>query len=176
VIGDDAMNLVEQAKTILDTVAVMIKKNNEKLKFNIKKKAVIQKVNADGTVDITINDVVYTNIKKRPELSPVAGDVVWIEIPNNTIKDMYVDLGDKVLLGSGESGGDMLKSVYDPNDDGKVSYADSVPWSGVTDKPSTFPPELHTHEITKDEIEAKLGYIIVKDGTDGAGIINFKTV
>lgn len=43
-------------------------------------------------------------------------------------------------------GGDMLKSVYDPNDDGKVSSAaaaDSVPWSGITSKPSEFPPENH---------------------------------
>lgn len=47
----------------------------------------------------------------------------------------------------GGGGGDMYKSVYDPNDDGKVlsaDTADSVPWSGVTSKPSTFTPEVHT--------------------------------
>ena len=36
--------------------------------------------------------------------------------------------------------GDMLKSVYDPNDDGKVisaSTADTAPWSGVTGTPTT---------------------------------------
>lgn len=45
-------------------------------------------------------------------------------------------------------GGDMLKSVYDPNDDGKVSSAvdaDAVPWAGVTGKPSTFTPSTHSH-------------------------------
>lgn len=43
-------------------------------------------------------------------------------------------------------GGDMLKSVYDSNDDGKVNAAvaaDQVPWAGVTGKPSEFPPENH---------------------------------
>lgn len=43
-------------------------------------------------------------------------------------------------------GGDMLKSVYDPNNDGKVTAAataDAVPWSGITGRPSEFPPENH---------------------------------
>lgn len=41
-------------------------------------------------------------------------------------------------------GGDMLKSVYDDNDDGRVDEADwaaEAPWSGITGKPSEFPPE-----------------------------------
>lgn len=45
-------------------------------------------------------------------------------------------------------GGDMLESVYDTNGDGKVNaadVADAVPWTGVTSKPATFPPEAHTH-------------------------------
>lgn len=41
--------------------------------------------------------------------------------------------------------GDMLKSVYDTNEDGVVDKAEAVPWSGVTGKPSTFPPSTHTH-------------------------------
>lgn len=43
-------------------------------------------------------------------------------------------------------GGDMLKSVYDGNDDGRVDEADwaaEAPWSGITGKPSEFPPENH---------------------------------
>ncbi|MEW9096404.1 MAG: hypothetical protein AB2417_15105 [Clostridiaceae bacterium] len=49
--------------------------------------------------------------------------------------------------------GDMLKSVYDKNNNGKVDtaeIADSVPWTGVTGKPSTFNPSTHTH--TKSQI------------------------
>lgn len=45
--------------------------------------------------------------------------------------------------------GDMLKSVYDPNGDGKVNSAvnaDVVPWTGITDKPGTFPPSTHNHQ------------------------------
>jgi hypothetical protein len=44
----------------------------------------------------------------------------------------------------------MLKSIYDTDSDGKVDAAeaaDSVPWSGVTGKPGTFPPSSHTHDV-----------------------------
>ncbi|MHA6481052.1 DUF4795 domain-containing protein [Paenibacillus sp. strain BS8-2] len=47
--------------------------------------------------------------------------------------------------------GDMLKSVYDPDDDGKVTAAasaDSVPWSGVSGKPTSFTPAAHPHSGT----------------------------
>ena len=59
----------------------------------------------------------------------------------------------------GEDGtgvGDMVKSVYDPNDDGKVlsageadhaTEADAVPWSGVSGKPETFAPSTHLHSL-----------------------------
>ena len=43
-------------------------------------------------------------------------------------------------------GGDMLKSVYDSNDDGKVdaaAVADAVAWTGVTGKPAEFTPADH---------------------------------
>ena len=49
-------------------------------------------------------------------------------------------------------GGDMLKSAYDSNDDGKVDAADSAdaaPWSGITGKPSTFAPSAHTHTMSE---------------------------
>lgn len=55
--------------------------------------------------------------------------------------------GNKLLVAS-QTTGDMLKSIYDTNSDGKVDaaeVADSVPWTGVTGKPSTFPPSIHDH-------------------------------
>ena len=72
------------------------------------------------------------------------------------IGDLWMDLSltppvlkkcvgiDPTIFGSVEGGGsggsgDMLKSVYDPNDDGKVNSAvnaDSVPWTGVTGRPT----------------------------------------
>lgn len=38
---------------------------------------------------------------------------------------------------AGPGSGDMLKATYDANDDGVVDSAASVPWSGVTSKPTT---------------------------------------
>lgn len=57
----------------------------------------------------------------------------------------YVD--DKMIAAGN---GDMTKAVYDTNEDGVVDKAEAVPWSGVTGKPSTFPPSTHKH--TKSEI------------------------
>ena len=45
-------------------------------------------------------------------------------------------------------GGDMLKSVYDSNNDGVVDMAAAVPWTGITGKPSAFTPDVHAHAIS----------------------------
>lgn len=45
----------------------------------------------------------------------------------------------QILNASGTGSGDMLKSVYDTDDNGKVDFADTadeVPWAGVTNKPT----------------------------------------
>ena len=47
--------------------------------------------------------------------------------------------------------GDMAKSTYDTDNDGKVDaaeVADSVAWTGITGKPSTFAPSAHGHAIS----------------------------
>lgn len=52
----------------------------------------------------------------------------------------------------GLGSGDMLKSVYDTDNDGKVNeaeVADAAPWSGITGKPATFPPDAHTHTASQ---------------------------
>lgn len=67
---------------------------------------------------------------------------------------------------AGFGAGDMATSVYDPTKSGKVlaaAHADSadnatlatnatnaanVPWSGVANKPTAFPPSNHTHAMT----------------------------
>ena len=43
--------------------------------------------------------------------------------------------------GGGTGTGDMLKSVYDTNNNGQVDTCDSVSWASVSGKPSTFPPD-----------------------------------
>ena len=48
--------------------------------------------------------------------------------------------------------GDMLKSVYDTTNNGKVDVAetaDAVAWTGVTGKPSSFTPAAHTHPTSE---------------------------
>ena len=62
-------------------------------------------------------------------------DSVWIWDTDTTT---WVDSGEQAL-------GDMVKSVYDSDDDGVVDAADSVPWSGITDKPSLFAPTSHNN-------------------------------
>lgn len=57
---------------------------------------------------------------------------------------------------AGAGSGDMRKADYDSNSDGKVNAADvadvanSVDWSKVANKPSSFPPSTHNH--TKAQI------------------------
>jgi hypothetical protein len=50
-------------------------------------------------------------------------------------------IGDGWRTGAGIA--DMLKSVYDTNDNGIVDAAESTPWAGITGKPATFPPDAH---------------------------------
>lgn len=44
--------------------------------------------------------------------------------------------------------GDMLKSVYDANNDGIVTAAASVPWLGVTNAPATYAPSAFNVGLT----------------------------
>lgn len=53
---------------------------------------------------------------------------------------------------AGLNTGDMHKATYDTDNDGKVDaaeVADSVPWTGVTGKPTTFAPSAHGHAISE---------------------------
>lgn len=79
------------------------------------------------------HDTVYLSKTNTTEYTPTAN--------YHPTTKKYVD-----DLVSSSGGGDMLKSVYDLDNDGKVDAAeaaDSVPWSGVTDKPSTYTPSAH---------------------------------
>jgi hypothetical protein len=53
----------------------------------------------------------------------------------NKLRD---DLSTAIAAGGGTSTGDMLKSVYDTNNNGKVDTCDSVPWGSVTGKPAVI--------------------------------------
>jgi phage minor structural protein len=47
---------------------------------------------AVGTVNLTINDESYENIKVRPGLTLEVGNLVWVEIPNSNLRYMFVDM------------------------------------------------------------------------------------
>lgn len=79
------------------------------------------------------------------------------------------------LLVAAQTVGDMLKSIYDTNNNGKVDsaeVADSVAWVGVTGKPSTFAPTTHSH--TKAQI-SDFPTSLPASGGDSA-TVNGKTV
>lgn len=79
-----------------------------------------------------------------------------------------------ILLVAAQTVGDMLKSIYDTNNNGKVDAAetaDSVPWAGITGKPSAFTPATHNHssaEITSGTIAAAR---LPAASTSAAGIV-----
>ena len=96
------MSNIEYGKKIIEATKLLIEASLKKLKFNQKKKGVIQELNEDGTVDLTINDELYENVKVRAGLSPQINEVVNIEIPNSDYKEMYVDTS--VFLGDIDAG------------------------------------------------------------------------
>jgi hypothetical protein len=70
----------------------------------------------------------------------------------------------KYLGEDGEGVGDMTKSVYDTDDDGKVDSAahadsaDAVDWGNVGNKPSAFTPVSHNHAMAaiSDPVRQKI--------------------
>jgi hypothetical protein len=95
---------------------------------------------ADAVKHITTGE--RTRWNNKAEVSQIPTKVSELENDANYVTQE--ELGDAGY-------GDMLKSIYDTDNDGKVDAAeaaDSVPWTGVTGKPSTFPPSSHTHIIS----------------------------
>ena len=103
------------AKIVIESMQTLIDSKINNLKFNKKRKAVVQSLNQDGTVDITINDDVFENVEVRTGLLPQVGEVVKVEIPNNSIRDMYVDTALKNsfdLLLNNIDGGLFIDDIY----------------------------------------------------------------
>ena len=74
--------------------------------------------------------------------TPVAGTNSTQIATTAFVHDAIVDFG----------AGDMARSTYDSDNDGKVDaaeVADAVPWSGITGKPTSFAPSSHSHSIAQ---------------------------
>lgn len=79
------------------------------------------------------------------------GEITNLTVPTDTSQltksDVYtkVEVNDMMVTAGL---GDMTKAIYDIDGDGTVDFANTannVNWSGVQAKPSTFPPDVHTH-------------------------------
>ncbi len=84
-------NKTERATILMNTIESIINKAVSRLSYNTKRKGVIQSINGDNTVDVSVNDEVYQNIKVRPGVILQVNDVVWVEKPNNVWKEAFVD-------------------------------------------------------------------------------------
>ncbi|MDO7787506.1 tail fiber protein [Desulforamulus aquiferis] len=113
--------------------------------------------NKTGAVALTKSDVGLGNVENysiatqaESEAGTVTNKYMTPQRTKQAIAAQTANLG----------GGDMLKSVYDLNNNGKVDtaeQADSVPWAGIIGKPSEFTPESHLHSgesITSGTISA----------------------
>lgn len=88
------------------------------------------------------------NIKRRGKFATVPGlDSEFdnlIKQLNESIAKLNEAIAKKISQGNGSSSGDMLKSVYDPNNDGKIDYND------LENKPSI--PASYTNENAQDAV------------------------
>lgn len=105
----------------------------------------------DGAVAYRKDDAVSYRGGSYIALKPSTG-----EPPTNA--EFWGVLSAKGADGSGT--GDMMKAVYDPDGDGKVSSAghadraNAVPWNGVTGKPSSFGPEVIDNLLSDEATKA----------------------
>lgn len=72
---------------------------------------------------------------------------------------VHTHVKSEVGLGNVDNTADANKSVKYAASAGTATKANAVPWSGITDKPSTYPPSSHTHDdryYTESEINANV--------------------
>ena len=124
----------------MDTVPIFAWKRNESIVYSEKSVPLIGDATASIENGVPVEGATISAYSaERPNLDDFAG-VSWVKY-----------CGD-----DGTGVGDMLKSVYDPDDDGKVNSADeadhaasadAVPWNGVSGKPTGFTPLAHKHTM-----------------------------
>lgn len=125
--------------------------------FSITGGATASGVNFDGTGNVTMN---VTSL----DATKLSGQVPLASIPPTALERLVIvadDTARLALTSANVQNGDTVKvtatgKMYFVKDDTKLGAEDgyeaytagsaaSVPWSGVTGKPSTFVPSAHTH-------------------------------
>ena len=108
-----------------------------------------------GSDGNAIHDNVADEIHQVTEkVTPADNDEILIEDSAASWAKKRLKISN--LPSSGSGGGDMYKSTYDTNDDGKVNSADAadaVPWSGVSGKPDPLDATA-IHDNVSAEISA----------------------
>lgn len=85
-------NNVDDAKIFIESVSKITDSKLKQFKADVTKRALVEVINGDGTVDLKLDGETYTNVDVRSGLSPQVNEVVWIRIPNKSFKDMFVDV------------------------------------------------------------------------------------
>jgi len=120
----------------------------------------IQGANGDSVYEVSSNKVGKVT-------------TVTVKVENHTDAQFVVNDG-----ADGIGSGDMLAATYDTDGDGKVNaavVADGVAWTGVTGKPTSYPPEVHDHDsryYTETEVQTvlpKVGFDLTNIVAPGAG-------
>lgn len=124
-------NKTEQAKILINAIDTLVESKMKRVLRNEKKKAVVQSLNADGTANIAISNEIFENVEIRAGLKPDVGEVVRVEIPNGSFKEMYIDTA-KIMTSTNP---------------------DSVIWNDVIGRPTSSPSEIdsavenkHSHD------------------------------
>jgi len=130
---------------------------------------------ADATYDTLTNTITFTLPQGAqgipgPE-STVPGPqgdsitaVTSSKVGKTTTVEVYVEgaLENTFTVLDGNDGtgtGDMDKATYDTTNNGIVDASETAPWSGISGKPATFPPEAHYHDdryFTETEVQTVL--------------------
>jgi len=85
-------NDINEMKKFVNNIKKLVEKGSDNVKTNVSKKAIVNSINEDGTVNVLINGELYSNVKVRPGFQPKVNEVVLVNIPNGNFRDMYVDL------------------------------------------------------------------------------------
>ena len=132
-------------------------------------------VHPSGDGNLHVPATGTTNNKKVLKAGTTAGSVAWGAVDYSEVTNTPDLSGFVTQEDLGEAGyGDMTKAIYDTDNDGKVNMAeaaDAVPWSGVTGKPTTFPPAAHTHSAGDVSSGTMAAARLPAASTGAAGIV-----